>query len=177
MSPRWTYSENNAKTWRLVFDELLQGDSSVELPVTGNAKTAISLKIRIGDALKWLADQWQDHGNEAFRQYAELKKRIRYGEGIDCLRLTLRPLRPAFRHVGPKGQARSEPVQYTPDILAKLAAKMMNPDTAPELRLKLAKMFIRESQGDQAKIGIQGFNLADVVETAQKTIADVPRTV
>ena len=70
MSPRWTYSESNAKRWQPLFDELLRGASCVEVPLSGNAKSLCSLKIRICDALKWLADRKDS--------YRPLKRLMRY---------------------------------------------------------------------------------------------------
>ena len=57
MTPRWTYTEANATRWRHLFDDLLGGTPSVEVPLEGNGKSLCSLRIRISDALKWLADQ------------------------------------------------------------------------------------------------------------------------
>ncbi len=59
MTPRWTYTEANATRWRHLFDDLLGGTTALEVPLEGNGKSLCSLRIRISDALKWLADQFR----------------------------------------------------------------------------------------------------------------------
>ena len=77
MAPRRTYSEVNATTCRRhIFDDLLGGKPSVELPFEGNGKSLCSLRIRISDTLKRLADQFRA-GNPFMEPYARLKGRIR----------------------------------------------------------------------------------------------------
>ena len=61
MTPRWTYTEANASRWRPLFDDLLNDAPPIEIPLEGNAKSLCSLKIRICDALKWLADGFHKH--------------------------------------------------------------------------------------------------------------------
>ena len=58
MTPRWTYTEANASRWRHLFDDLIGGTTALEVPLEGNGKSLCSLRIRISDALKWLADQF-----------------------------------------------------------------------------------------------------------------------
>ena len=69
MAPRWTYSEANATRWRHLFDDLLGGTPSVEVPLEGNGKSLCSLRIRISDALKWLAGQFRE-GDADMESYA-----------------------------------------------------------------------------------------------------------
>ena len=45
--------------WRHLFDELLDGSMALEVPLEGNGKSLCSLRIRISDALKWLADRFR----------------------------------------------------------------------------------------------------------------------
>ena len=77
MTPRWTYTEANASRWRHLFDDLIGGTTALEVPPEGNGKSLCSLRIRISDALKWLADQFRA-GNASMEPYARLKGRIRY---------------------------------------------------------------------------------------------------
>ena len=68
-APRWTYTEANAAKWRHLFDELIEGSMALEVPLEGNGKSLCSLRIRITDALKWLADRFRsgDPTNGALR--------------------------------------------------------------------------------------------------------------
>ena len=77
MTPRWTYTEANATRWRHLFDDLIGGTPALEVPLEGNGKSLCSLRIRISDALKWLADQFKA-GDASMETYALLKRRIRY---------------------------------------------------------------------------------------------------
>ena len=52
-------SEANAAKWRHLFDELIEGSVALEVPLEGNGKSICSLRIRISDALKWLADRFR----------------------------------------------------------------------------------------------------------------------
>ena len=61
-APRWTYTEANAAKWRHLFDELIDGSMALEVPLEGNGKSLCSLRIRISDALKWLADRFWSGG-------------------------------------------------------------------------------------------------------------------
>jgi hypothetical protein len=45
--------------WRHLFDDLKGGTPALEVPLEGNGKSLCSLRIRISDALKWLADQFK----------------------------------------------------------------------------------------------------------------------
>ena len=90
MAPRWTYSEANASRWRHLFDDLLGGTPALEIPLEGNGKSLCSLRIRISDALKWLADQSSKAGNADMEPYALLKRRIRYYTHGATLRLHIK---------------------------------------------------------------------------------------
>ncbi len=90
-SPRWTYSEANASRWKGVFDSFITGERrEQEIPLAGNARSLQSLKIRIGDAIKFLADQFSLTGNEVFKPYAELKPMLAFGSGETGLIVKLR---------------------------------------------------------------------------------------
>jgi hypothetical protein len=92
ISPRWTYSEANASRWKTLFDSFITGEQrEQEIPLAGNASSIHSLKIRIGDALKYLADQFALAGNAAFKPYAELKPMLCFGIGQRGLVIKLRP--------------------------------------------------------------------------------------
>jgi len=90
MTPRWTYTEANASRWRPLFDDLLAGAPPIEIPLEGNAKSLCSLKVRICDALKWLADGFHKHHNPSMKPYARLKPQMRYEAQGDSLIVELR---------------------------------------------------------------------------------------
>jgi hypothetical protein len=50
---------------------------ALEVPLEGNGKSLCSLRIRISDAVKWLADRFRP-GDLAKEPYARLKGRLRY---------------------------------------------------------------------------------------------------
>ena len=50
---------------------------ALEVPLEGNGKSLCSLRIRISDALKWLADRFRS-GDHAMEPYARLKGRLRF---------------------------------------------------------------------------------------------------
>ena len=131
MAPRWTYSEANASRWRHVFDDLIGGTPALEVPLEGNGKSLCSLRIRISDALKWLADQFRA-GNPSMEPYARLKGRIRYTATDSALRLHLK--RPhAYRpipHLDPALRARLQSALQRPDLKPTTRAKneaLLNP--------------------------------------------------
>ena len=93
-APRWTSTEANASRWRHVFDDLIGGTPALEVPLEGNGKSLCSLRIRISDALKWLADQFRA-GNPSMEPHALLKRRIRY-TATDPSRTLTRPSTPAY---------------------------------------------------------------------------------
>ena len=126
MAPRWTYSEANASRWRHLFDDLLDGCTpALEVPLEGNGKSLCSLRIRISDALKWLADQFRA-GNPSMEPYARLKGRLRFTTHGAALRLHLK--RP---HV-------YRPVPHLdPALRARLESALQRPDLKPTTRAKI----------------------------------------
>ena len=126
MTPRWTYTEANASRWRHLFDDLLDGGTpALEVPLEGNGKSLCSLRIRISDALKWLADQFKA-GDASMEPYALLKRRIRFTTHGAALRLHLK--RPhAYRPVP----------HLDPAIRARLESALQRPDLKPTTRAKI----------------------------------------
>ncbi|MDB4807918.1 hypothetical protein OAH51_00500 [Verrucomicrobia bacterium] len=125
MAPRWTYSEANATRWRYLFDDLLGGTPSVEVPLEDNGKSLCSLRIRISDALKWLADQFRA-GNADMEPYALLKRRIRYTATDSALRIHLN--RPhAYRPIP----------HLDPALHARLQSALQRSDLKPTTRAKI----------------------------------------
>ena len=117
MAPRWTYSEANAKKWQPLFDELLKGETCIEVPLEGNAKSLCSLKIRISDALKWLGDRSEP--------YAQLKRALRYETHGDSIFLSFRPpQRYRAHHLDPALHARLQSALQRPDLKPTTWAKI-----------------------------------------------------
>ena len=129
MAPRWTYSEANASRWRHLFDDLLDGCTpALEVPLEGNGKSLCSLRIRISDALKWLADQFRA-GNPSMEPYARLKGRLRFTTHGAALRLHLK--RPhAYRPIPHLDLA----------IRARLESALQRPDLKPTTRAKIESL-------------------------------------
>ena len=124
-APRWTYTEANASRWRHVFDDLIGGTPALEVPLEGNGKSLCSLRIRISDALKWLADQFRA-GNPSMEPYARLKGRIRYTATDSALRLHIK--RPhAYRPIP----------HLDPALHARLQSALQRPDLKPTTRAKI----------------------------------------
>jgi hypothetical protein len=125
MAPRWTYTEANASRWRHLFDDLIGGTTALEVPLEGNGKSLCSLRIRISDALKWLADQFRA-GNADMEPYALLKRRIRYTATDSALRIHLK--RPhAYRHIP----------HLDPALRARLVSALQRTDLKPTTRAKI----------------------------------------
>jgi hypothetical protein len=99
-----------------------------EIPLAGNARSLQSLKIRIGDALKWLADQFNQSGNVAYKPYAELKPKLRFGIGERGLIIRL-PQCPSV--VPPE---RYKFLNLDADTLKRLSAMSQDPQYTPEHR-------------------------------------------
>ena len=129
MAPRWTYSEANASRWRPLFDDLLGDTPSVEVPLEGNGKSLCSLRIRISDALKWLADQFKA-GDPSMEPYALLKRRIRYSTHGAALRL----------HIKRPHHYRPIP-HLDPALRARLQSALQRPDLKPTTRGKIEALF------------------------------------
>ena len=75
-----------------LFDELIDGSMALEVPLEGNGKSLCFLRIRISDALKWLAGRfWAGGaggaGNSTMEPYARLKGRLRYKAADSALHL------------------------------------------------------------------------------------------
>ena len=125
MAPRWTYTEANATRWRHVFDDLIGGTTALEVPLEGNGKSLCSLRIRISDALKWLADQFRA-GNPSMEPYARLKGRIRYTATDSALRIHL------------KRPHNYRPIPHLdPALRARLVSALQRPDLKPTTRAKI----------------------------------------
>ena len=128
MTPRWTYTEANASRWRPLFDDLLNDAPPIEVPLEGNAKSLCSLKIRICDALKWLADGFHKHHNPSMKPYARLKPQMRYKAQGGSLILHLR----------------KHPVLYrdylAPSTLAKLNSALQRPDISDDFRNQITEI-------------------------------------
>ena len=124
MAPRWTYSEANAAKWRHLFDELLDGSMALEVPLEGNSKSLCSLRIRISDALKWLADRFRS-GDPTMEPYARLKGRLRYKAADSALHLQVSQPHAfwAIPHLDPTLQARLSSALQRPEIHPETRAK------------------------------------------------------
>ncbi len=132
MAPRWTYSEGNASRWRHLFDDLLGGTTSVEVPLEGNGKSLCSLCIRISDALKWLADQ--------FRAGNPRHGALRPPEGPSALRShrLSSPTAPQAAPQLPHHPAPSRTIPHLdPALRARLQSALQRPDLKPTIRAKI----------------------------------------
>ena len=95
------------------------------MPLEGNGKSLCSLRIRISDALKWLADQFRA-GNADMEPYALLKRQLRYSTHGPALRLHLN--RPHAYHPIP---------HLDPALHARLVSALQRPDLKPTTRAKI----------------------------------------
>ena len=136
MAPRWTYSEANAAKWRHLFDELIDGSMALEVPLEGNGKSLCSLRIRISDALKWLADRFRA-GAPTMEPYARLKGRLRYKAADSALLLQVR-LPHAFRAIP----------HLDPALQARLSSALQRPEIHPETRAKIEAV-LNQSNNDE----------------------------
>ena len=136
MAPRWTYSEANAAKWRHLFDELLDGSMALEVPLEGNGKSLCSLRIRISDALKWLADRFRS-GDPTLEPYPRLKGRLRYKAADSALLLQVR-LPHAFRAIP----------HLDPALQARLSSALQRPEIHPETRAKIQAV-LNQSKNDE----------------------------
>ena len=126
MAPRRTYSEANASRWRHVFDDLIGGCTpALEVPLEGNGKSLCSLRIRISDALKWLADQFRA-GDADMEPYARLKRQLRYSTHGAALRLHVKRAH-AYRPIP----------HLDPALRARLQSALQRPDLKPTTRAKI----------------------------------------
>lgn len=155
------------------------------VPLEGNAKSLASLAIRIGDAAKWLADQWRQHNREEFQRYAEVKKRLKIRMEGEGLVLSLRG-GPAFSPFTPKAQAPQsncpplDPKEgiFPPDVLARLIAKMRNPDTGAEGRKRSAEFILRDLQERQnvQPLVEAGIDAASTIAEAEAILEENPES-
>ena len=140
-APRWTYSEANASHWKPVFDLFATGGQlEREIPLVGNARSLHSLKIRIGDALKWLADQFTRSGNAEFKPYADIKPKLRFGIGERGLVIKVRQNPTVVLPVGYK------PLSLDADTLNRLTAMSQDPKYTPTERQMFADTVKTESK-------------------------------
>ena len=138
MAPRWTYSEANAAKWRHLFAELLDGSMAREVPLEGNGKSLCSLRIRISDALKWLADRFRA-GDPSMEPYARLKGRLRYKAADSALHLQVRQPH-AFRAIP----------HLDPALHARLRSALLRPELNPNTRAKIEAV-LNQSKNDEAR--------------------------
>ena len=134
--PRSTYTEANAAKWRHLFDELIDGSMALEVPLEGNGKSLCSLRIRISDALKWLADRFRS-GDPTMEPYARLKGRLRYKAADSALLLQVR-LPHAFRAIP----------HLDPALQARLSSALQRPEIHPETRAKIEAV-LNQSKNDE----------------------------
>ena len=95
------------------------------MPLESNGKSLCSLKVRISDALKWLADQFRA-GDADMEPYAGLKRQLRYSTHGPALRLHLN--RPHAYHPIP---------HLDPALHARLVSALQRPDLKPTTRAKI----------------------------------------
>ena len=135
-APRWTYTEANAAKWRHLFDELIDGSMALEVPLEGNGKSLCSLRIRISDALKWLADRFRS-GDPSMEPYARLKGRLRCKAADSALHLQVRQPH-AFRALP----------HLDPALQARLSSALQRPEIHPETRAKIEAV-LNQSKNDE----------------------------
>ena len=119
------FARNVLQEQRHLFDDLLGGTPALEVPLEGNGKSLCSLRIRISDALKWLADQFRA-GNTSMEPYARLKRQLRYSTHGAALRLHL------------KRPHRYRPIPHLdPALRARLQSALQRPALKPTTRAKI----------------------------------------
>ena len=112
--------------------ELIDGSMALEVPLEGNGKSLCSLRIRISDALKWLADRFRS-GDPTIEPYARLKGHLGY-KAADSALLQVRQSH-AFRAIP----------HLDPELHARLVSALQRPDLNPETRAKIESI-LRKSQ-------------------------------
>ena len=116
---------------------LLSSDSlqSAAVPLEGNGKSLCSLRIRISDALKWLADGFHKHHNPSMKPYARLKPQMRYEAQGDALILHLR----------------KHPILYrdylAPSTLDRLNSTLQRPDISDDFRTQITEILSKYQKG------------------------------
>ena len=101
---------------------------ALEVPLKGNGKSLCSLRIRISDALKWLADRFWS-GDPTMEPYARLKGRLRFKAADSARHLQVR-LPHAFRAIP----------HLNPALHARLTFALQRPDRKPQTRAKIEKI-------------------------------------
>ena len=98
---------------------------ALDVSLEGNGKSLYSLRIRISDALKWLADRFRPV-DPAMEPYARLKGRLRYKSADSALHLQVnKPL--SFRAIP----------HLDPALQARLSSSLQRPDLKPQTRAKI----------------------------------------
>lgn len=138
-APRYTYTEANALRWKPLFDSLADGEPERLVPLAGNGRSIHSLKVRIGDALKWLADQFTLAHNATFKAYAELKPRLHFGTSERGLIIKVRRASPPMSE-----QCHYKPLNLDTATLERLAAMSRDEKYSPADRAKFAALVQRE---------------------------------
>ena len=179
-TPRWTYTDANASRWRPLFDDLLANEQPLEIPLAENAKTLTSLKVRVCDGLKWLADQYAATSSDTFKPYAELKKRIRFLAGQGCLVLQLRRACPVFRQQAPSlppangkpTAANLDDIKLEPWLILRLAATVQNSQEPLAKRTQLAAVLLRElsKRKEDPALVAGGVDVPGTIEKAQQVL-------
>ena len=104
------------------------------MPLESNGKSLCSLKVRISDALKWLADQFKG-GIAAMEPYALLKRQLRFSTHGPALCLHIK--RPhAYRPIP----------HLDPALHARLVSALQRPDLKPTTRDKIEALLGRKNE-------------------------------
>ena len=113
---------------------------ALEVPLEGNGKSLCSLRIRISDALKWLADRFRA-GDSTMEPYARLKGRLRFKAADSALHLQVRQPH-AFRAIP----------HLDPALHARLSSALQRPDLKPQTRAKIEKI-LKPNESHQYSAG------------------------
>ena len=111
---------------------------ALEVPLEGNGKSLCSLRIRISDALKWLADRFRA-GDSTMEPYARLKGRLRFKAADSALHLQVRQPH-AFRAIP----------HLDPALQTRLSSALQRPEIHPETRAKIEAV-LNQSKNDEAR--------------------------
>ena len=106
------------------------------MPLEANGKSLCSLRIRISDALKWLADRFRA-GDPTMEPYARLKERLRYKAADSALHLQVRQPH-AFRAIP----------HLDPALQTRLSSALQRPEIHPETRAKIEAV-LNQSKNDE----------------------------
>ena len=111
---------------------------ALEVPLEGNGKSLCSLRIRISDALKWLADRFRS-GDHTMEPYARLKGCLRYKAADSALHLEVNQPH-AFRAIP----------HLDPSLHARLNSALQRPEIHPETMAKIEAV-LNQSKNDEAR--------------------------